>query len=73
MGRTDEAEPNEGTKPATTDPRLTGVTLRSFLGQLAVRLSLIGALLGFAGLASYSATHWEPHTSGEAPTGTQSR
>jgi hypothetical protein len=42
--------------------------MRSFLGQLAVRLSLIGALLGFAGVASYSATHWEPHTNGvDAP------
>jgi hypothetical protein len=45
------------------------VTLRSFLGHLAVRLSVIGALLGFAGVTSYSATHWEPRTSGvEAPT-----
>jgi hypothetical protein len=45
------------------------VTLRSFLGQLAVRLSLIGALLGFAGVTSYSATHWEPRTNGvDAPT-----
>jgi hypothetical protein len=44
------------------------VTLRSFVCQLVVRLSLISALLGFAGVASYSATHWEPHTNGvDAP------
>jgi hypothetical protein len=50
------------------------VTLRSFIAQLAVRLSLIGALVGFAGMVSYSATHWEPHTDGvEAPTGAQSK
>jgi hypothetical protein len=50
------------------------VTLRSFLGQLAVRLCVIAALVGFAGLTSYSATHWEPHTSGEnTPTTAQSK
>jgi hypothetical protein len=44
------------------------VTFRSFACQLAVRLSLIGALLGFAGVASYSATHWEPRSNGvDAP------
>jgi hypothetical protein len=44
------------------------VTLRSFVAQLAVRLSLIAALVGFAGVTSYSATHWEPHTTGEKAT-----
>jgi hypothetical protein len=39
--------------------------MRSFVCQLAVRLSVICALLGFAGVTSYSATHWEPRTSGD--------
>ena len=49
------------------------MTLRSFIAQLAVRLSLIGALLGFAGLASYSATHWEPRTNHVNEPAVQSR
>lgn len=40
------------------------VTIRSFATQLAVRLAMIGALLSTAGVISYSATHWNPPTSG---------
>ena len=48
------------------------MSLRSFATQLVVRLGLIAALLTSAGAVSYSATHWDPPTSGAETSGTAS-
>jgi hypothetical protein len=45
------------------------MSIRSFACQLAVRLALIGTLLAVGGVASYSATHWEPRLTGPSAPG----
>lgn len=38
------------------------MSIRSFACQLAVRLSLVAALLTTAGITAHSATNWQPTT-----------
>jgi hypothetical protein len=47
------------------------MSIRSFACQLAVRLALISAVLTVGGVASYSATHWEPRLTGPSAPGAE--
>jgi hypothetical protein len=42
----------------------SGVTIRTLTAQLAMRLTVIAAMLATVGVWSYSATHWEQSTGG---------
>ena len=41
--------------------------MKVFVGQLAIRLAVVGAVLTGAGVDSYHATHWEPRIGNSPP------
>jgi hypothetical protein len=44
------------------------MTLKMFAGQLAIRMTVVAAVLTTAGVTSYQATHWEPRIGNSPPT-----
>ena len=43
------------------------MSVKTFVGQLAIRMTMVGALLTAAGLTTYHATHWEPNIVNSPP------
>lgn len=43
------------------------MSVKLFVGQLAIRLAVVGALLIGAGVTTYHATHWEPNIVNSPP------
>lgn len=43
------------------------MSVKLFVGQLAIRMAVVGAVITAAGVTSYHATHWEPNIVNSPP------